>query len=45
VYEVVRVGPLRTHFQLSAQRGLMWFVGHEREMAAIAGALEQLVGG
>src|ERR1700674_1384132 len=41
VYEVVRVGPLRTHFQLSARRGLTRFVGREREMGAMAGALEQ----
>ena len=41
VYEVVGAGPLRTHFQLSARRGLTKFVGREREMAAIAGALEQ----
>jgi class 3 adenylate cyclase/tetratricopeptide (TPR) repeat protein len=41
VYEVVRVGPLRTHFQLSARRGLTRFVGRVREMAAMAGALEQ----
>src|ERR1700720_2166067 len=41
VYEVVRAGPLRTHFQLAARRGLTRFVGREREMAAIAGALEQ----
>ena len=41
VYEVVRAGPLRTHFQLSARRGLTRFVGREREMAAMAGALEQ----
>ena len=41
VYEVVRVGPLRSHFQLSARRGLTRFVGREREMAAMAGALEQ----
>src|SRR6202790_4171637 len=41
VYEVVGVGPLRTHFQLSARRGLTRFVGREREMAALAGALEQ----
>src|SRR5438128_6349051 len=38
VYEVVRVGPLRSHFQLSARRGLTPFVG--REMAAMADALE-----
>src|SRR5260370_1512175 len=41
VYEVVRAGPLRTHFQLAARRGLTRFVGREREMAALAGALEQ----
>jgi len=40
VYEVVRVGPLRTHFQLSARRGLTRFVGREREIGAMAGALE-----
>jgi class 3 adenylate cyclase len=40
VYEVVRAGPLRTHFQLAARRGLTRFVGREREMAAMAGALE-----
>jgi predicted ATPase/class 3 adenylate cyclase len=40
VYEVVRAGPLRTHFQLSARRGLTRFVGREREMAAMAGALD-----
>ena len=41
VYEVVRAGPLRSHFQLAAQRGLTRFVGREREMRAMAGALEQ----
>ena len=41
VYEVMRAGPLRTHFQLAARRGLTRFVGREREMAAMAGALEQ----
>src|ERR1700719_3733494 len=45
VYEVVRTGSLRTHFQLSARRGLTRFVGREREMAAIAGALEQAKAG
>src|SRR5229473_8500274 len=43
VYEVVRVGPLRTQFQLAARRGLTRFVGREREMAAMAGALEQAI--
>src|SRR5437899_6422674 len=41
VFEVVRAGPLRTHFQLAARRGLTRFVGREREMAAMAEALEQ----
>src|SRR6266478_1516450 len=41
VYEVVRAGLLKTHFQLSARRGLTRFVGREREVAAMASALEQ----
>src|SRR6202040_3935730 len=45
VYEVVRAGPLRTHFQLAARRGLTPFVGREREMGAMAGALEQAKAG
>ena len=45
VYEVLRVGPLRTHFQLAARRGLTRFVGREREMGAMAGALEQASAG
>jgi class 3 adenylate cyclase len=45
VYEVVRAGPLKTHFQLAARRGLTKFVGREREMAAMAGALEQTKAG
>src|SRR5271169_2165368 len=45
VYEVVRAGPLRTHFQLAARRGLTRFVGREREMAAMAGASEQAKAG
>jgi hypothetical protein len=38
---VLRTGPLRTHFQLAARRGLTRFVGREREMTAIGSALEQ----
>jgi Adenylate and Guanylate cyclase catalytic domain len=45
VYEVVRAGPLRTHFQLAARRGLTRFVGREREMAVMAGALQQASAG
>jgi class 3 adenylate cyclase/ribosomal protein L40E len=41
VYEVMRAGPLRTHFQLSTRRGLTRFVGRAREMATMAVALEQ----
>src|ERR1700737_619774 len=32
VYEVMHVGPLRTHFQLAARRGLTKFVGREHEL-------------
>src|ERR1700737_4772621 len=40
VHEVTGLGPLRSHFQLSARRGLTKFVGREREIAAMKGALE-----
>jgi class 3 adenylate cyclase/tetratricopeptide (TPR) repeat protein len=40
VYEVTGQGPLRTHFQLSTQRGLTRFVGRGAEMEAIARAAE-----
>ena len=39
VYEVTGVGPLRTHFERSAQRGLTKFVGREREIAEVLRAL------
>jgi class 3 adenylate cyclase/tetratricopeptide (TPR) repeat protein len=45
VYEVVRAGPLRTHFELSARRGLTRFVGREREMVATTVALQQAIAG
>ena len=45
VYEVVRAGPLCGHFELAARRGLTRFVGREREMAAMAGALEHAKAG
>ena len=45
VYEVVRAGPLRTHFQLAARRGLTKFVGRERELEQMKHALEQTLGG
>src|SRR6516165_8783544 len=40
VYEVTGRGPLRTHFQLLARRGLTKFVGRDPEMEAIARAAE-----
>src|SRR6202040_3227985 len=40
VYEVVRVGPLRTHFQLAARRGLTKFVGREDDLQQMKRALE-----
>jgi class 3 adenylate cyclase/tetratricopeptide (TPR) repeat protein len=41
VYEVLGLGPLRTHFQLSTRRGLTRFVGRERELEQMRRALEQ----
>jgi class 3 adenylate cyclase len=41
VYEVTGLGPLRTHFQLSATRGLTKFVGRERELEQIKRAFEK----
>ena len=40
VYEVVRAGPLKTHFQLAARRGLTRFVGREGELQQMKRALE-----
>src|SRR5215469_8375448 len=40
VYEVTGLGPLRTHFELAARRGLTKFVGREREMAELKRTLE-----
>ena len=45
VYEVTGLGPLRTHFQLSARRGLTKFVGRDREIAEMKRALESAIGG
>jgi predicted ATPase/class 3 adenylate cyclase len=45
IYQVAGLGPLRTHFQLSAQRGFTKFVGREHEMAAMRRAYEQAVHG
>jgi class 3 adenylate cyclase/tetratricopeptide (TPR) repeat protein len=41
VYEVTGLGPLRTHFELSARRGLTKFVGRENELEQLLRALEQ----
>jgi class 3 adenylate cyclase len=45
VYEVTGLGALRTHFQLSARRGLTKFVGREREIADMKRALSLALGG
>jgi hypothetical protein len=45
VYEVTGLGPLRTHFQLSARRGLTKFVGRERELEHMGRALELALDG
>jgi predicted ATPase len=45
VYEVTGLGPLRTHFQLSVQRGLTKFVGREREISEMRQALELAMSG
>jgi class 3 adenylate cyclase len=39
VYEVLRVGALRGHFELAARRGLTKFVGRERELEHMLRAL------
>jgi class 3 adenylate cyclase/predicted ATPase len=41
IYEVVGVGPLRTRLQVAASRGLMRFVGRQREMELMQQAWEQ----
>jgi class 3 adenylate cyclase/tetratricopeptide (TPR) repeat protein len=45
IYEVTGLGPLRTHFQLAARRGLTKFVGREREIADMQRVFEQTRGG
>jgi class 3 adenylate cyclase/predicted ATPase len=45
VYEVLGLGSLRSHFQLSARRGLTKFVGRERELEQVKQALEQAIAG
>jgi len=41
VYEVVGVGPLRTRLQVAASRGLVRFVGRQRELEGVQQAWEQ----
>jgi class 3 adenylate cyclase len=45
VYEVTGLGSLRTHFELSARRGLTKFVGRESELEQMRRALEPAMGG
>jgi class 3 adenylate cyclase/predicted ATPase len=45
IYEVVGVGPLRTRLQMAARRGLLKFVGRQREMEQMIGALGKAKGG
>jgi class 3 adenylate cyclase len=43
VYEVTGLGTLRTHFDLSARRGLTKFVGRERELEQMKRALDTAI--
>jgi hypothetical protein len=45
IYEVLGRGTLRTHFELSARRGLTRFVGRVRELEQMRRALEQSIAG
>jgi class 3 adenylate cyclase/ribosomal protein L40E len=45
VYEVTGLGTLRTHFELSARRGLTKFVGRESELEQMRRALELAISG
>jgi class 3 adenylate cyclase/predicted ATPase len=45
VYEVVATGALRGHFDLAARRGLTKFVGRERDLEQLQGALKQATSG
>jgi len=45
VYEVLGAGPLRTKLQVAARRGLTRFVGRQKELAQLQGALEQAKAG
>src|SRR2546426_11954740 len=41
LYEVVGIGPLRTRLQVAARRGLVQFVGRQRELELLQRAWEQ----
>ena len=45
VLEVTGLGPLRTRFDAAARRGLVKFVGREREMEVLGRALDQALQG
>ena len=45
IYEVLGPGPLKTHFELAARRGLAKFVGREHELSQMRRALEVAAGG
>jgi class 3 adenylate cyclase/tetratricopeptide (TPR) repeat protein len=45
IYEILGPGPLRTHFELSARRGLTKFVGRERELQQMQHALALAISG
>jgi class 3 adenylate cyclase/tetratricopeptide (TPR) repeat protein len=45
VFEVTGLGPLRTHFQLSTERGLSKFVGRQREIELLKRALDLVESG
>jgi predicted ATPase len=45
VYEVMGLGSLRTHFELSTRRGLTRFVGRERELEQMRHALDLAMDG
>jgi hypothetical protein len=44
VYEVTGLGALRTHFELSARRGLTKFIGREGELEQMQRALQLVIG-
>jgi class 3 adenylate cyclase/predicted ATPase len=45
IYEVLGVGPLRTRLQVAAKRGLVRFVGRQRELEQMRRALELTTAG